>query len=317
VGEITARNKTASGVIEGLPEGARLLERVARPLTGIEVREALKRHLLELARRLPTEEKVQQEFEQATIRRLGSDSRLGKMNLVYPGVGWKISVVKEIKGDGELENLWAQIELDLEVGKRNNWLIGDVGLGEEVERLEEEQIQTKIPDQTREMRGLPVEVDWVKPGTGERGKARFARQVEVGRGALEPVVVDRDEVGLTTAEAQREATLEQVQQETFATGDKVKLIGKEGEEAGILEAKAIKPEDMVPEMPVPKEALEQMVFQVNPVERPLEDLIGDLPKEAGKVERKVTVLPKPRKGRSYTNAGAETGLPIGQKKGGE
>jgi len=204
MGQITTPKRIYSQ-LEGLPEGARILDRIARPLTGREVGEALKRHILELSSKLPCDHRVKEDFEEQLIQQLVRQSELQKINLVYPGVGWRVTIVKEMAGDGGLENLWASVELDLQQGTRKNLLIGENGRGEELERIEEEQIQTKAPDRMRERHSLPVEVDWVKPGTSERGKAQFARKVEVGRGALSPITVERSEVGLTTAEAQKEA----------------------------------------------------------------------------------------------------------------
>lgn len=264
MGEITApRSRTNQRPLEGLPEGARLLERVARPLTGLEVKEALRRHLVDIGDRMLVDGKIHHLFEQAVIDRLGKDSRLSKMNLVYPGVGWKVTVVREMEGDGGRENLWAEIELDLEPGKRNNWIVGESGLGEELERIEEEQLQSRVPDAIREKRGLPVEGDWVKPSTGERGKVQFARRAEVGQAALEPIVVKRDEEGLSSPEKEKETTL--------------KL-----SELPVVRTEVIKP----------KRALENGVLDiVHPPEMPVEDLVGELPKDTGaKVPRKVSVL---------------------------
>lgn len=244
MGEITSRNRNENR-LEGLPEGARVLERTARPLTGLEVKEALRRHLLELGQGLaqplgPEADPLMHRFENEVLRKLDAQAELCKLNLVYPGVGWRVEVVlEELETPEEGLQRWLQalVELDLEPGKRKELQVGLAGRGLEVSKVEDEQLQSRVPDKVREQRGLPVEVDWVKGP--ERGKAELkpARSVEIGGGAPDS-----------------------------------------------------------PKLPVIEKA-----------EMPIEDLIGELPKEVGKVAGKGVEVEGRGTRMSYTTAKAKKG----------
>ncbi len=197
--------KKRTGPTEALPTGARLLERVARPLTGFEVKAGLKGHILELLERFTLSTELRDRFVALLDRRLDGQSEINKNNVVYPGVGWHVSIHREELG-GDTVNVWASVELDLERDKRRSWSVGTQGVGTVAESIDDEQVQSRVPDAVREKRGLPVEADWVMPSTGQRGKVRMARSVDVGGAAKAQPVVARDETGLTSPEHQKEAT---------------------------------------------------------------------------------------------------------------
>lgn len=288
MGDISARARK-SGKVEGLPEGARLLERVARPLTGLEVREALGRHLLALSSEMKEVKGETREFFAVEVEKaLARPSELGKMNLVYPGVGWRAIVVLEALED-EREWLRAEVQLDLAPGRRLELLVGLEGRGIERARLEEEQLQSKAPDLLRAQRGLPVELEYVVPSTGARGRVP-ARSVEVGGGATRAPKIVRDVDGLSKPEDERQARLNQ---ESIAALER-ELAEREGGKKG--DEKASPVPKIEPNIDGPSSVGAQLYDKPvsQPVELPAEDLLGDPPKQAGggRVVPKVSIIPK-------------------------
>jgi hypothetical protein len=190
MGEITARNR-GNSPIEGLPEGARLLERVARPLNGMEIKEALRRHLTELGNELTEIASTRIRFGEEIDKSLNQHNELNKLNIVYPGVGWFVTVILEELPQGEIvhQYLQAHVQLDLQHDKRKEIQVGLEGRGIEVERREDEQLQSKVPDKIRQERGLDVVADYTVPATGARGQVKMARSVEVGQAAQRPQVI--------------------------------------------------------------------------------------------------------------------------------
>jgi len=218
MGELSVRSRQSG--VKGLPEGARLLERVARPLIGLEVKEALTRHILALAGEFDSESKTWERFEREIGNTLDRISELNKMNLVYPGVGWNVKVTLEQSELG-LENLWALVQLDLEPGKRKNIAIGGSKGWKVFLEREEEQLQTRVPDTVRERHQLPIEVDYITP-SGQRGKV--ARSVEIGGAAQGVPKIERDVEGLTSPEHQAEAREMAVQVSVEAVTPKEKRV---------------------------------------------------------------------------------------------
>ena len=174
-----------------LPEGAKLLERQARPLNGVEVGKALTHVLESLAFRLEglldgTREAFTADISHAFAR----ITEFQRLHLVYPGVGWLCTLVLEriegagLRGQEFGEWLQASVVLDLGRDVRREIQVGVPGRGLEVTREVSEQLSTRIPDKVRQSVDLPVEAEWIKPSTGEVGRVRIpARSVEIGSGA--------------------------------------------------------------------------------------------------------------------------------------
>jgi hypothetical protein len=172
-----------------------LQNRQARPLNGIEVRDSVKKHVLAVGTRLLNDQglksdhvielvdKVSEEIDQALSR----ETRLQKMNVTYPKVGWSIKI--RLEETESMRWLSGEVELDLERNVRIPIRFGPSGGGIVVGSLEEEKLSTPVPDKTRQEFGLPVEAEYIKPD-GTTGKVdindlkpterRAARTVDVG-----------------------------------------------------------------------------------------------------------------------------------------
>lgn len=177
--------------------GGSLKSRQARPLNGLEVREAVETHLLTLTDRLLgnigllSDQVANLAEELRTYVRTGfsRQSRLGKAHIVYPKVGWNIKTrVEQLEDHSYCVN--AEVELDLERNIRLNLQFGESGRGIVIASLEEEKIPTDTPDTDRRLFGMPIEQEYVRPdGTiGKvdirelRGEKRVARTIDVGSG---------------------------------------------------------------------------------------------------------------------------------------
>lgn len=177
-----------------------LASRQARPLTGLEIREAVEKHVLALINKLLSNvgmlsDKILEMME--TTRPSISDElarqpRLQKINITYPKVGWSIKV--RLEQTEHLQWVSGEIELDLERNVRIPIRFGPSGGGIVVSSLEEEKIPTSIPDKDRQSFGLKVEAEFLKPD-GTTGKVdlnelrpserRAARSVDVGKGRVQ------------------------------------------------------------------------------------------------------------------------------------
>lgn len=190
-----------------------LSTRQAKPLNGLEVKEAIKNHLLTLTSKLLDESgllsdailslttqldtAIESEFTKYTI--------LQKVNVTYPKVGWNIKTRLEIS-ESEIYSVNAEVELDLERNLRLNIQFGESGLGRVVKSLEDEKISNAVPDRDRERFGMKVEAEFLRPDgtTGKidvtqlRRERRAARTVDVGSGAQSrlPIHVPTDENGI-------------------------------------------------------------------------------------------------------------------------
>lgn len=175
-----------------------LKSRNARPLNGLEIREAVELHLLTLTDRLLgnvgllSDQVIQlSESLRNTIQDvLSRQTRLQKVHITYPKVGWNIKTrVEQLEDHSYAVN--AEVELDLERNVRLNLHFGESGRGIVIASLEEEKIPTNAPDIDRDTFGIPIEADYTRhDGTvGKvdirelRDKKRAARSIDVGSGA--------------------------------------------------------------------------------------------------------------------------------------
>lgn len=184
-----------------------LASRQAKPLTGIEVRAAVEKHTLALIERLLSNsgllsDKIIEMIE--THQPILSDelsrhSRLQKINITYPKVGWSIKVrLEELEHDSTWKFITGEIELDLERSLRLSIRFGHTPLPSKViSSLEEEKIPSSVPDRVRQDFGLPVTTEVLKSdGSVERvnleqlkGERRAARTVDVGSGATNKEII--------------------------------------------------------------------------------------------------------------------------------
>lgn len=188
------------------PRGAAALlaNRQANPLTGLEIKEAVGKHIFSLVYKLLNNadllsDRIIELTESTSInvqQELSKHNLLQKINLTYPKVGWSIKVRLEEVDDGS-HFISGEIELDLQRNERLNIRFGESGHGRVIGSLEEEKIPTSIPDKDRKSFDLPIQVDHIKPdGTvGKidirdlKGEKRAARTVDVGSGATERQVI--------------------------------------------------------------------------------------------------------------------------------
>src|SRR5689334_12874920 len=146
-----------------------LKSRFARPLNGLEVREAVETHLLTLTDRLlgnigllSDQVSTLSESLKSTIQEVFSrQSRLSKVHITYPKVGWNIKTrVEQLEDQSYVVN--AEVELDLERNVRLNLHFGESGRGIVVASMEEEKIATDTPDHDRNLFDMPIQADYVK-----------------------------------------------------------------------------------------------------------------------------------------------------------
>jgi len=182
-----------------------LQNRQARPLNGLEVREAIEKHLMVLTDRMLGDAgllsdqviNLAEQLRPVIVEELSKQTRLQKVNVTYPKVGWAIKTRLEQLED-ESYQVNAEVELDLERNLRLNIRFGESGLGNVVKSLEEEKISNPTPDRDRQQFGLPVEAEYIRPD-GTVGKVdinelrpqekRAARSVDVGRARTEATSV--------------------------------------------------------------------------------------------------------------------------------
>lgn len=259
-----------------------LASRQARPLTGIEVRDAVEKHTLTLIDKLLSNagllsdqiismvEKTRPIISEELLRH----SRLQRINITYPKVGWSIKVrLEELEIDPNWKFITGEIELDLERSLRLNIRFGGGDVPSKViSSLEEEKIPSGIPDKTRQEFGLPVTTEVLKPdGSTEKvsleelkGERRAARTVDVGSGAIDrmPVQVPADEI-------KEDGSIVITSKEILAAG------GEQGEV--IVTPKELPPitleEDLIatPPPPPPKEPLKEPLAppnSMNKIKRP-------------------------------------------------
>jgi hypothetical protein len=175
-----------------------LKARQARPLNGLEIREAVETHLLTLTDRLLSNVgllsdqviKLGDELRSTIQEVFGRQNRLSKVHISYPKVGWNIKTrVEQLEDHSYVVN--GEVELDLERNVRINLQFGESGRGIVIASLEEEKIPTDTPDGDRDLFGMPIEADYVKPDgtTGKvdirelRGEKRVAKTIDVGSAA--------------------------------------------------------------------------------------------------------------------------------------
>lgn len=184
-----------------------ITNRQAKPLTGLEIAEALKNHLLTLSEKMLTDKvnfrsdkilsltselegKIEEEFAKRTF--------LGKVNITYPRVGWSVRTRLHRKDEDESHFLTAEIELDLQYNMRILIQMGSSTDSIVVCDMEDEKISTSVPDRDRQKFGMPVYVDVNKPdGTVAKVNLaevqptpkKAARSVDVGRAALNQIEI--------------------------------------------------------------------------------------------------------------------------------
>lgn len=175
-----------------------LKTRQARPLNGLEVREAVETHLLALTDRLLSNIgllsdqviKLSEELRNCIQDVFSRNFRLSKIHMVYPGVGWNIKTRVEQMEDHSY-SVNAEVELDLDRLVRINLQFGESGRGIVMASLEEEKIPTNAPDRDRDLFGMPIEADYTRPD-GTIGKVdirelrdskRAAKTIDVGSAA--------------------------------------------------------------------------------------------------------------------------------------
>jgi hypothetical protein len=190
----------------GLPSS--LASRQARPLNGLEVAAAIEKHLMVLTDKLLSDcgllsdqvITLTSELSSFVKEELSKQSRLQKIHITYPKVGWNIKTRLEKRDDESTDTYFisAEVELDLEKNVRLNIRFGESGLGTVVKSLEEEKIPNSIPDKDRKSFGLKVEAEYVSPDglvkkvnlEELKGPRKAARTVDVGSGADNRVPVD-------------------------------------------------------------------------------------------------------------------------------
>lgn len=193
-----------------------LRARNARPLNGLEIREAVETHLLTLTDRLlgnvgllSDQVLTLSDSLKETIQEVFSrQNRLSKVHITYPKVGWNIKTrVEQLEDHSYVVN--AEVELDLERNVRINLHFGESGRGIVIASLEEEKIPTDAPDRDRNTFNMPIEADYTRlDGTvGKvdirelRGEKKSARSIDVGSGA------DNTEPRLVPAEIEIEGKI--------------------------------------------------------------------------------------------------------------
>ena len=177
--------------------GGSLKSRQARPLNGLEVKEAVETHLLTLTDRLlgnigllsDQVANLAEELKTQVRTVFARQTRLGKVHITYPKVGWNVKTrVEQLEDHSYIVN--AEVELDLERNIRLNLQFGESGRGIVIASLEEEKIPTDTPDTDRRLFGMPVEAEYVRPD-GTIGKVdirelrdgkRIAKTIDVGSG---------------------------------------------------------------------------------------------------------------------------------------
>jgi hypothetical protein len=183
------------GTITGGVMGGRLMDRQAKPLNGQEVARAIESHLLSVANKILNDKDVYSDRAMELIEILKDDlhevflreTRLSKIHILYPKVGWEVKVRLE-HNDHDEYHMSAEIELDLQRGTRIPFRVGQIGFGTIIGSREEERIPTTIPDKRRKEFDLPITAEIAKPN-GEvvtvdlrdlQNERRSARTVDVG-----------------------------------------------------------------------------------------------------------------------------------------
>lgn len=196
--------------------GGRLMDRAAKPLNGQEVARAIESHILSLANKILNEKGVYSDRSMELIDILTSDlhesflkdTRLTKIHIRYPRVGWEIKVRLE-ENDHQEYHMSAEIDLDLQANVRVNFRVGQSGFGNVICSKEEERIPTRIPDKTRKEFDLPITAEIAKPN-GEvvavdlrelQQERRSARTVDVGSARIPGQEVTQGEKIVLPSEA--------------------------------------------------------------------------------------------------------------------
>lgn len=213
------------------PRGA-LANRQARPLNGLEVRQAIENHLMAFASKKLDEVgllsdqiiKLLDDLKKDADAEFLKRTSLQKVNITYPRVGWNLKIrLEEYESNPpmEIENLFlsAEVELDLQQNVRLHIPIGQSGIGKVIKSWEEEKLNNPVPDRDRQAFGLRVEAKFLKPdgtsGTVDitelRRERRAARSVDVGSGA-----VDRISTILPADKRREDGTLEITTREVLA-----------------------------------------------------------------------------------------------------
>lgn len=209
-----------------------LKSRQARPLNGLEIKEAVETHLLALTDRLlgnigllsDQVIKLAEELRNSIRSVFSTQQRLDKIHVVYPRVGWNIKTrVEQLEDHTYIVN--AEVELDLERNVRLNLQFGESGRGIVMASLEEEKIPTDAPDRDRDLFGMPIEADYTRPD-GTVGKVdirdlrdpkRAAKTIDVGSGA------DNREARTVPAEVDGKITTKQILMSGGESGQQVVL----------------------------------------------------------------------------------------------
>jgi hypothetical protein len=175
-----------------------IANRQARPLNGVEVREALEKHVFSLTDQIMTKndsksDAMLHQIEQvsSSLRaELAKHSQLSRVNLSYPKVGWSIKIrLEELEDLSRIIN--GEIELDLQRNLRLNIRFGLSGVGNVISTIEDERIPTDTPDLLRKDFKLPITTDVIGPdGLVKKVdlsniERRAARTADVGSGAVD------------------------------------------------------------------------------------------------------------------------------------
>lgn len=184
-----------------------ITNRQAKPLTGIEIADALKTHLLTLSEKMLTDKanfrtdmilSLTSELEGIIVEEFAKRNFLGKMNITYPRVGWSVRTRLHRRDTDESHFLTAEVELDLQYNMRILIQMGNSTDSIVVCDMEDEKISTGVPDRDRQKFGIPVFVDVNKPdGTiakvnlaeVQSGPKKAARSVDVGRAATNQIEI--------------------------------------------------------------------------------------------------------------------------------
>lgn len=184
-----------------------ITNRQAKPLTGVEIAEALKNHLLTISEKMLTDKvnflstqiiDLTSELEGKILEEFAKRNFLSKVNVTYPRVGWSVRSRLHRKDADESHFLTAEVELDLQYNMRILIQVGDSTDSIVVCDMEDEKISTGIPDRDRQKFGIPVYVDVNKPdGTiakvnlaeVQTGPRKAARSVDVGRAATNQIEI--------------------------------------------------------------------------------------------------------------------------------
>lgn len=197
------------GTVSGMSLRDSIKNRQARPLNGLELKEAISNHIIRLSDNLLSKHDIKSNkvieltdiLKEDVSKSLNVQSRL-KLNITYPKVGWK-STVRLIQLEDKSYIVNGEIELDLERNVRLNLQFGNNNSGITIGSIEDEKIPTSIPDKDREKFNLPINIEHIN-SNGDSVKTDLrtlrksdetpkiaARSVDVGSAAIDKVEVGK------------------------------------------------------------------------------------------------------------------------------